>query len=186
MTPEIQQTAEAVQQVAQATEATGGLGTLGINLKIFIAQLINFGVVLLVLWKWAYTPIVKLLEERQEKIERGVKQAEEIEKRVHDLEAEQKEILMTARAEAGKVLEEARAQAEDRKKVLLEKAKDEVKGVVVQGKAQLQAEKEQMIRDAREEIAVIAVEAARKILSEGVDEKLAGKLAQDVVNTMSK
>lgn len=186
MSQEIQQAAEAVQEVAHVTEATGGLGTLGINLKIFIAQLINFTVVLLVLWKWAYTPIVKLLEERQEKVANSVKQAEEVEKRVLDLESEQKEVIATAKSEASKILEEARLSAEDRKKALLESAKKEVQGVVVQGKAQLQAEKEQMIRDAREDIAFIAVEAARKILADGIDEKKAGALAQKTVDTMSK
>lgn len=185
MSQEIQQAAEAVQEVAQVTEATGGLGTLGINLKIFIAQLINFTVVLLVLWKWAYRPIVKLLEERQEKVAKSVKQADEIEKRVQELEVEQKEVIATAKSEAHKILEEARMSAEDRKKTLLDSAKSEVQGVVIQGKAQLQAEKEQMIRDARTEIATIAVEAARKILSESIDEKKAEKLAEGVVDSMS-
>ncbi|MBI4591846.1 F0F1 ATP synthase subunit B [Candidatus Uhrbacteria bacterium] len=184
MSTEIQQTAEAAQQVVEATEASGGLGTLGINLKIFFAQLLNFAVVLFVLWKWAYKPIVKLLEERQEKIERSVKQADEVEKRVHELESEQKAVIATAKSEAAKILDEARGAAEDRKKELLSKAKEEVKGVVVQGKVQLEAQKDQMIRDAREEIAAIAVEAARKILADGVDEKKATKLAEAVVDKM--
>ncbi|NQV89955.1 F0F1 ATP synthase subunit B [Candidatus Uhrbacteria bacterium] len=186
MSQEIQQAAEVAQEVASVTEATGGIGTLGINLKIFIAQLINFTLVLLVLWKWAYGPIVKLLEERQEKVAKSVIQAEEVEKRVQDLEVEQKQLIATAKSEATKILEEARVSADDRKKMLLEAAKKEVQGVVLQGKAQLQAEKEQMIRDAREDIALIAVEAARKILTEGVDEKKAGVLAQKVVDSMSK
>ncbi len=185
MSVEIQQAAEAAQGVASATEATGGLGTLGINLKIFLAQLLNFAVVLFVLWKWAYKPIVKLLEERQEKIERSVKQADDIEKRVRELASEQKEVIATAKSEAAKILDEARTTADDRKKGLLVKAKEEVKAVVAQGKAQLEAQKEQMIRDAREEIAAIAVEAARKILEDGVDEKKATKLAEGVVDKMS-
>ncbi|TAL51281.1 ATP synthase F0 subunit B [Patescibacteria group bacterium] len=185
MSTEIQQTAEVAQQVVEATEVSGGLGTLGINLKIFLAQLLNFAVVLFVLWKWAYKPIVKILEERQEKIERSVKHADDVEKRVCELETEQKKVIATAKSEAAKILDEARVVAEDRKKELLGKAKEEVKGVVAQGKGQLEAQKEQMIREAREEIAAIAVEAARKILTEGVDEKKATKLAEGVVDKMS-
>lgn len=185
MSVEIQQAAQAAQEVASATEATGGLGTLGINLKIFLAQLLNFAIVLLVLWKWAYKPIVKLLEERQEKIERGVKQAEDVEKRVHDLERERHEVMATAKSEAAKVLEDVRVAADERRKELLAKTKEEVKSVVAQGKAQLETQKVQMIQEAREEIATIAVEAARKILEDGVDEKKAVKLAEGVIDKMS-
>jgi F-type H+-transporting ATPase subunit b len=186
MSEEIYLAAEAVSEVAHATEATGGLGTLGINLKIFIAQLINFTVVLLVLWKWAYKPIVKLLDERSEKIEKSVKQADEIDKRVSELAEEQKTIVAEAKGEANNILELARTEAEERKQQLLSKAKEDVQLVVNQGKNQLQAEKEQMIIDAREQIAMIAVEASRKILSSSIDEKEAQRLAEDVVNDMVK
>lgn len=182
MSQEVQLAAEAVQ----ASGSVGGLGTLGINLKIFLAQLLNFTIVLVVMWKFAYKPIVKLLEERQEKIERGVKQADEVEKRVQELERERTEVITQAKSEAAKVLEEARALGEDRKKELLAKAKEEVRGVVEQGKMQLEAQKIQMMVEAREEIASIAVEAARKILTQGVDEKKATVLAQEVVDKMSK
>ena len=174
-----------VQLAVEATEAVGGIGTLGINLKIFLAQLFNFAIVLLVLWKWAYKPIVKIIEERQEKIEKSVKQAGEIEKRVVEIEKEQQVVMTTAKSEAAKMLDDVRTTAEDRKKILLEKAKEEVRSVVAQGKLQLQAEKVQMIQDAREEIAKIAVEATRKILQESVDEKKALKLAEGVVDKMT-
>jgi F-type H+-transporting ATPase subunit b len=174
-----------VQLAVEATEAVGGIGTLGINLKIFLAQLFNFAIVLLVLWKWAYKPIVKILEERQEKIEKSVRQAGEIEKRVVEIEREQQTVMTAAKSEAAAMLEDVRVAADDRKKVLLEKAKEDVQAVVAQGKVQLQAQKEQMVRDAREEIAKIAVEAARKILLESVDEKKAQKFAEGVVDKMS-
>ena len=96
MSQEVQLVTEAVQ----ASESTGGLGTLGINLKIFLAQLLNFAIVLVVMWKFAYKPIVKLLEERQEKIARSVKQADDVEKRVQELEVEQKQVIATAKSEA--------------------------------------------------------------------------------------
>ncbi|MBI2474038.1 F0F1 ATP synthase subunit B [Candidatus Uhrbacteria bacterium] len=186
MSQEIQQVAQAAQEVAHVTESSGGIGTLGINLKIFIAQLINFSIVLLVLWKWAYTPVVRLLEERQEKITKGVKQAEEIEKRILALEKEQEEILNKAKSEAAAVLDNARSEAQQRKDSLLDKTKEEIKEVIAQGKLQLQREKEQMIRESREEIASIAVEATRKILSETIDEKKSQKLAEQVIDSMSK
>jgi F-type H+-transporting ATPase subunit b len=170
------------QEAQIAVEAASGIGTLGINLKIFIAQLINFSIVLLVLWRFAYKPIVKLLEERQKKIENGVAQAEEAQKKLIEIEKERENVLKETREEAMQLVESTRAQVEEKRKLMLEKAKDEVGIVVAHGKEQLKNQKEQMMREAREEIAQIAVEAARKILSESVDEKKAMKLAQEAVD----
>ena len=69
---------------------------------------------------------------------------------------------------------------------IIDKTKEEIKEVIAQGKLQLQREKEQMIRESREEIASIAVEATRKILSETIDEKKSQKLAEQVIDSMSK
>lgn len=172
-------------ETIETTEHTGGLGTLGIDGGIFIAQLVNFLVVLLVLWKFAYKPIMKMLDERTERIEKSMKDADHVEKRVAALEDERKAVINEARAEAGKVMELARADAEAMKTDMIEKAKREVERVVVHGKAQLKNEQESMMRELRKEIADIAVSVARKILSEGVDDKKAASLAEEVVRKMT-
>lgn len=167
----------------QTTEATepSGLGKLGISPDIFIAQLVNFLIVLFVLWKFAYKPIMKTLDERSKRIEEGLKNAQTMEERLAALEMERTEVIKKAQAEATKVLEAAQADAEDRKKDMIEKAKREVERVVVNGKAQLKNEQEAMLREARKEMAEIAVAAAKKILSEGVDAKKASSLAEEVI-----
>ncbi len=186
MSQEIQQIAEVAHEVTEVSHATGGLGTLGINVKIFIAQLVNFVVVLLVFWKWAYKPIIKLLDQRSERIEKSMKDAEEVDKRLSNLDEDQKKLLAETKKEASEILDDARTQAENQKSALLEKAKTEVEGVVVKGKAQLQAEKVQMIRDAKTEIAAIAVEASKKILEDSIDKDKSQQIAKDVVDQMTK
>ena len=174
-----------VHEAAAVVEATGGLGTLGINLKIFIAQFINFAVVLLVLWKWAYKPIIKLLDQRSEKIEKSVKDAEEIDRRLLDLEKEQKEVIQKAKKEASAILEKAQVDADLRKKDLIAKAKGEVENVVYQGKEQLKTEKEAMLNDLKKEIVELAVLASQKILEGEMDEKKSQKIAESVVKEIS-
>ncbi len=181
MSQEIQNAAVAVQEVAHVAEATGGLGTLGINLKIFLAQLVNFLVVLLVLRKWAYGPIIKMLDKRSEKIEQSMKHADEIEKRMESTRHEQKDILKLAKTEAVKIIETARTQSEKQSEKMITNAKNEVQQVVQKGKIQLQTEKTQMIQDVKKEIAQIAVEASKKILEDAIDEKKSQKIAEDVV-----
>lgn len=177
--------AQIAHEAAQAVESSGGLGTLGINLKIFIAQLVNFLVVLLVLWKWAYTPIVKMLEKRSETIEKSLQDAEQIEKRLADLEGERQSVINEAREEASKIVEQAKVDAETRREDMLNKAKGEVESIVASGKSQLQQEKEAMLRQARDGMVEIAVAASQKILQESVDENKARAMASEVVEKMA-
>ncbi|MEK9130693.1 MAG: F0F1 ATP synthase subunit B [Patescibacteria group bacterium] len=167
------------------SEPTGGIAALGIDLKIFIAQLINFTIVLLVLWKWAYKPIVRLLEERQKKIEASVKGAEAIEERMKGMAAERTDLLKKAKAEAQAVVDEAMVTAEGRKTEMIDKTKREVERVIIQGKAQLSAEREAMIRSARKELAEVAVAATKRIIGEEINEKKAASLAEEVVRKMT-
>jgi len=166
------------------SEPTGGIATLGINLNIFIAQLINFVVVLLVLWKFAYGPIVKMLDDRSKKIEESLKQSEDVQTRVQKLEGEQKEIITAAKQEALALLETARIDAEARKQEMLVATKKEMDQIVMKGKEQLKADKAQMIQEVKAELVKIVVEATKKILEKEVDEKTSHKIASDVIEKM--
>lgn len=167
-------------------EPTGGIATLGINLNIFIAQLVNFVVVLLVLWKFAYKPIVKILDDRSKKIELCLFQANEVDARMKKLEIEQKEIIATAKREATLILEAAKQEAEARKLELISSAKKDVEYVVIKGKEQLRSEKTQMLQDAKTELIEMVVSATKKILEKEVDEKASQKIAAEVIAKMSK
>ena len=166
-------------------ESTGGIAALGINGKIFLAQLVNFTIVLLVLWKWAYKPIIRLLEERQHKVEKSVKDAEEIEARLKTLAGEREDVLKTAKAEAQTVVDEAMAEADLRKTEIVEKTKREVERVIVQGKAQLVQEREAMVREARKDLVDVALAATKRIIGEEMNEKKATSLAEEVVRKMT-
>lgn len=169
----------------EVVEKTSGLGTLGLNVDIFIAQLVNFLLVMLVMWKFAYTPLMKMLDDRSARIEKSMKDAEHVEKRVAALEDERKTIVAEARKEAATIVEMARNDAEALKTELVEKSKREVERVIVHGKAQLKSEQEAMMREARKELVEIAVAATKKILSETIDEKKSASLAEEVVRKMT-
>jgi len=178
------ETTQAVAEAAKTVEATGGIGVLGINLQIFLSQLFNFSLVLLVLWKWVFTPLVKLLDERSAKIETSMKHAVEIENRLKEVEAEHHRIVSEAKSESAAMLEQARTDAERRKKEMLEQAKEEVMKIVSQGKEQLKTDKANMLREVKTEIVDLAIAAATKVLKESVSEKASQKLAQEVVDKM--
>lgn len=173
-----------VHEAAQVAENTGGIAALGIDLKIFIAQLINFAVVLFVLWKWAYTPILKILKERSVTIENSLKNAEAIESRLSDLAGERETVLNEARQEADKILAKTKIDAEKRGEEMMNKVKIEVENIVASGKNQLQQEKEMMLRDARKDMIEITLVASQKILRDSIDENKAKIMAAEVVDKM--
>ena len=96
--------------------AAGGLSdtlrdtaeTFGWNPWLFLSQVISFLIVALLLRRFAYKPILAVLEERRRRIEEGQLNAEKIKKQLADAEARYAEILAKANAEAQKMIDEAR------------------------------------------------------------------------------
>lgn len=172
-------------QAESENPITAVAGQFGLNGQMFTAQLINFLLVLLVLWRFAYRPIVKMLDERQEKIEKSVRQADEIEKRVSDIENEREEILNIARKEAQEIAEKAHQHGEARREEIVSAAKREVERVISKGKEQLTAEKETMMRDLRKDIIDIAVKAATRIAGDQIDETKSKSLAEETIRKMT-
>ncbi len=176
---------ETTGTIEESQEATG-IAALGINGTWFIAQLLNFIIVLLIFWKWVYKPVVKMLDRRAETIEKSLKDAKTLETRVAKLEVERTKVIADAKAEATGILETTRKDAEDRKQEMLAKTKAEVERVIKDGKARLLKEKEAMIQDAKKDIATIAVEAARKVLADSVDAKKSQAMAEEAVELLTK
>jgi F-type H+-transporting ATPase subunit b len=85
--------------------------TFGFDLKIFLSQVISFVIVALVLRQFAYKPILKVLEERRERIAEGLLNAEKIKQQLAEAEQRHAEILAQANAQAQKMIDEARESA---------------------------------------------------------------------------
>src|SRR6266852_6325591 len=82
--------------------------TFGWNWKLFLSQVISFGIVAFLLQRFAYRPILALLEQRRHKIEEGQLNAEKIKKELAEAEKRYQEILAKANADAQRMIDEAR------------------------------------------------------------------------------
>jgi len=82
--------------------------TFGWNPWLFLSQVISFGIVALLLRRFAYKPILAVLEERRRRIEEGQLNAEKIKKQLAEAEERYAEILAKANAEAQRMIDEAR------------------------------------------------------------------------------
>ncbi|MFA6130747.1 MAG: F0F1 ATP synthase subunit B [Patescibacteria group bacterium] len=160
-------------------------GQFGLNGGIFVAQLVNFLIVMVVLWLFVYKPIMRLLDERQGRIEKSMKQAEEIEKRVVAIESEHTEIVVAAKKEAQTIILQSQSQGEARREEIIEAAKREVERVIVKGKEQLQTEREEMLRDLRKDLVDVSMKAAARILQHSLDEHKSQSMAEEVVRKMT-
>src|SRR5215468_8365889 len=85
--------------------------TFGVDWTHLIAQIVSFCILCAVLYRWAYGPILKMLEDRRRDIVLGQANAEEIKAELARTEAQRQEVIQKANAEATRLIEEARAAA---------------------------------------------------------------------------
>jgi len=147
------------------------LTKLGIDWKLLIAQIVNFLVLLFVLYKFAYGPILAMLDKRQKKIEKGLADADEAHKKLAESEERQKDILKKARGEAKVIVEKAYIQAEKSKSEIAIEAKMQAEKILSNAKMEIEREKEKTIGAIKSEIGGLVVAAAEKIVGEKIDDK---------------
>ena len=145
------------------------ISTFHIDWKIIIAQAINFGVVFVVLYIFALKPLSKLMAERSEKIAKGIDDAKTNASLLTKTEAEYNEILLKARAEANKIFQDGKKEAENEKTLMLEKTKNEVIIVIENGKKVLEVEKVKIVEEAKKEIVSLTMLATEKLISSKKD-----------------
>lgn len=152
---------------AQASPSVTEL--FGLNWKLFIAQLVNFGIILFVLWKWVFGPVGKKLQERTDKIEKSLQQAKEIEEKHRAAEQHRIMEIEKARKEAGEIVEKAQKAANQTKEQIMAEAKQASEKLIEQTKQQLADEKNKLLREVREEAANLVVLATEKLLRSKLD-----------------
>ncbi len=159
------------------------LSKLGINWKLLAAQLINFAILFYVLRRFAYQPIVKMLNERSQKIEKGLRDADESRKKLAEIMEKEKEVLKEARAEARVIVAKAEEQAKKSREEIAAEARRQAENILENAKKKIAEEKNKMMAEAKEEIAELVVSAAEKIIGEKLD---AGKDAELIQKSLGK
>ena len=158
-----------------------GITDLGINLPVLLFQVVNFGFLLFVLQRFVYKPILKILDERRERIreglnaaDRGREQAAEAERQaLEQIEAARREgqtIVQNAQQIAQRLQEEGRQQAQQQAEVLLERARGEI-----------QLERDNAIAELRREFADLTITAAEKVIGQSLDRNAHQRLIEQAL-----
>ena len=143
--------------------SSSGIGALGFSLSSFLIQLGSFLVVFLILKKWAFKPIIKLLKERSDLINDGIKLGEQLNKEKHQLEETIEDELSKTRAEADRIIADthkqsrailsaAEAEASKKATLIAEDAKQKLERDVSVAREKLKTELVGLVSDATEAI----------------------------------
>ncbi|QQS61359.1 MAG: F0F1 ATP synthase subunit B [Candidatus Moraniibacteriota bacterium] len=162
------------------------LSKLGIDWRLFLAQLINFLIFFYVLRRFVFTPILKYLEERRKKIERGLEHAKKSEELHKKVKIEAEKIVLDAKREAKEILSEAHKEAKRSADVFLEKAKEESIEILQEVKSQAEEERRAYIIRFKSDIAKLVVFAAEKVVGKRWDSSEDKKFIEDILLDMSK
>lgn len=148
-------------------------------------MLLMFIIVLVILKKFAWQPILNALKNRENSIEEALRSADKAKEEMERLQADNEKIMSEARKERDKLLKEAKKTTEQMVNVAKDKATDESKKIIQSARAQIKNEKDAAIAGIRNQVAEISVEIAEKILQEKLgddkaQQELMEKLLKDI------
>ena len=138
---------------------------------LFFWQIILFTLLLLLLRKFAWKPILHAINEREEGIKSALAAAEEAKKEMQNVTADSEKLLQDARAEREAMLKEAR---EIKEKMIADakaQAQSEGEKMIAQAKQSIEGEKKAAIADIKNQVASLSVEIAEKVLQNQLDNK---------------
>lgn len=138
----------------------------GIDAKLIVIQIINFFVLMALLSYFLYKPVLKLLNDREEKIKQGILDAEDAEKANMSAQAEKQEVLAQAQKEAQDIDARAKAFGKEKEEELLLVAQKKADDVIKSAEQKSTLLKEQALKESEAEIAKLAILATQKVLEE--------------------
>ena len=125
---------------------------------------VAFGILFLILWKFAFPALLDNIKNRENLIAKSVDDAADIQKRLESINTEHAGILKKARKEADGILLNTRKEAEVLKKKLLEKAENEAEEIIAQARERMTAEREALLQSLQEELADFICDTSEKII----------------------
>ncbi len=138
----------------------------GVDWKLLLIQAVNFGLLLAALSYFLYKPILRIIDERREKIAESVRLANTATHKLEDAKKQSDLMVGAAAKEAEGLVAMARARADERAGEIMKEAQLKADSLMTEAEARAQEEKRQMLRESEREIARAAMLAAEKILRE--------------------
>jgi F-type H+-transporting ATPase subunit b len=167
-------------------ETGSPLDALGINVVGLVAQIINFSLLMLLLYAVLYKPVIRVLDQRSERIRESMRQADEVKTLLERTKQDHAEAMARARSEAQAVIAQALAEGERVRRASIDDAKREADILLERAHAQIVRDTEEASRSLRAEVADLALTAAGRVVGRSFDEAAHFRLIDDVLRDLEQ
>ncbi len=158
------------------------LAKLGLDWGVMLAQLINFGVLIVALSYFVYKPVLRVIDDRRERVRKSMEDAKAIENQKREIDQFKVEQFRKIDEECGKFLETAKTQAENARKEILAGAEKEAAAILAKARQQLDEERNRMVGDVQTTLASVIVRMTEKIL----EREFSGTDQQRLIGSVQK
>ena len=162
-------------------EESGGIAALGFNLPGLVAQLVNFLILLIVLRLFLYRPLLRILDQRRERIQEGLSRAEQAAEQASASEDEARRVMEKARAEGREAVQASQEAAARLRQELEDRARQDAEQIVVRARQEVQAERDRAIQQLHQEFADLTIIAAERVIGQSLDRAAHQRLIDEVL-----
>ncbi len=149
-------------------------------------QIINFLVLLVLLTKFLFVPMFKVVDERRENIKAELDNAAESREKAASLVSQYQDKIESARDDAAKIIADAEKRGNERREEIIVEAREEAKRIKERAMEEIDQSKRQALSHLRDEVSDISLLIAQKFLTESVDSKLHQNLVKEFVNQLDQ
>jgi F-type H+-transporting ATPase subunit b len=146
---------------------------------------VTFVILAGLLGRFAWKPLLTVLEERERTIRESIEQAQKARAEADETLRRNQEILSSARRETAAIIEQGKREAEALKGEIVAQARQEAQAIAEQGRQQLQYEQKQALEQLRRQVADLAIQAAERIISRSLDDAKQRELVDEYVRSLA-
>ena len=161
-------------------------GPFTINPGLIIWTLVVFGILLAAAWRWGYPELLKMVEERERRIQKLVDDAEKANAEAQRLLDEHKKQIAAAHNQAQEILAKAKTVSQKERDVLLAKAREEYDALLNRARKDIDAEKEKAIQALRREAVDLSIAAASRVIEANLDTDANRKLVTEFLDSIGQ
>ena len=151
---------------------------------LFIWTIFTFLVLVALLTKFAWKPLMQMLDTQQEAIRKSLDDAETARKELEQLQQESSQIIRKARVEAESIISKSWSDAEKLREEMKQKARSEADAIVKESQRQIELETGRALRQIRSEVADLSIAIASKVIQRNVSREDNDRLIQDTLKQM--
>ena len=158
----------------------------GIDWKVLIAQVVNFAILLFILKRFAFGPVMKILNDRRERIAKAIEQAQHVEDRMKEIDSMKEAVLSEARTESRGIIAKAEHSAKVAQENILKETQAKSERLIKDATAKIELDREKLRSEIKSEIAELIADATERTLGDVFDASAQKKMVSGAVSLIKK